>query len=111
MDYTINTKDFKIKDSEFLNSNEFLLESNGSENFKDQWILFDCKGIEIMVNFNLSIYAEVFEESGDYWTAPSYSINIKNIDIDIQNIYVDEYELSLCDYIKSVFVKFIKQLI
>lgn len=112
MRYTINTSNFKFTDGEYISSADFAdyISDNGSLN-EDQWLAFDCNGIEFVVNYKLSVSASIYEDRGDYWTAPSCDVEIDNVNVFIDSVYVDEYEVALCRDMKVIFEKFIKSFI
>ena len=112
MSYTINTSNFKFTDGEYISSADFAdyINDNGSLN-EDQWIAFDCNGIEVVVNYKLSVSASIYEDRGDYWTPPSCDVDINDVDVTIDSIYVDEYEVALCKDMKVIFEKFINSFI
>jgi len=112
MSYTINPSNFKFTDGEYIASGDFAdyISDNGSLS-EDQWISFDCNGVEVVVNYKLSVSASIYEDRGDYWTPPSCEVDIDDVDVSIDSIYVDEYEVALSKDMKVLFGKFINSFI
>jgi hypothetical protein len=111
MSYTINPSNFKFTDGEYIASGDFAdyISDNVSLS-EDQWISFDCNGVEVVVNYKLSVSASIYEDRGDYWTPTHKSLDISDISCEIKDIYIDGYELELNSDIESIFLKEIKKI-
>jgi hypothetical protein len=96
--YSINLNNLKLKDKE-ISDNETLIdllcENDGSFTTSDQYMTFDCDGIEVMVNFTLDVDGRIEYDPGDYWTPPSGDTEITSTDVNITDVYIDEYDVEL----------------
>jgi hypothetical protein len=63
------------------------------------------------VNYKLSVSASIYEDRGDYWTPPSCEVDIDDVDVSIDSVYIDEYEVELCKDLKIIFEKLINSII
>ena len=80
----------------FSNWEELISEFDGSYSSDDQYIMFKSNGIEMCVNFELSISGYSTYDSGDYWTPPSSDTEITDVEIGISSVLLDdEFELQL----------------
>ena len=110
--YSININNFKLKDKEVSDNEiliELLCENEGSFTKSDQYMTFDCDGIEVMVNFTLDVHGRIEYDPGDYWTPPSGDAEITNTDINITDVYIDEYDVELTKEMNIALEKEIKK--
>ncbi len=112
MSFIINTSDFQILQGDFIKISEiqdFIDDSNFIE--LEQNISFDCNGVEISVNYNLEVGFSTFTERGDYWTPSNSSIDVDSIDVNISEIFIDEYSVELCSDTLDIFKNYILSVI
>lgn len=95
--YTLNLNDLVVKDKDIVKDWEELICEDEDECFTrdDQWILFDMNGIEVSVNFELTVRGRVTSDAGDYWTPPSCDVDIVDVDVDVTYLLIDDYEVVL----------------
>lgn len=95
--YVLNLNDLVIKEKEIVSDWEELICEDEDECFTrdDQYILFEMNGIDVCVNFELTVRGRVYSDPGDYWTPPSCDVDIVDVDIDVIDLYIDDYEVVL----------------
>ena len=112
MDFiTFNTQNTKFVDGEFIKNDDISdkIYEDGSFILDDQWMSFDCNGVSIVVNYEISVSGSTSYDSGDYWTPPSYDVDIDSVDIDVTSVSIDEYEVELTSELKKIFEVFIEK--
>lgn len=106
MDFiTFNTENTKFVDGDFIKDNDFAdkVYEDGSFTLDDQWMSFDCNGVSIVVDYEISVSGSSSYDSGDYWTPPSLDIDIDSVDISVTAVNIDEYEVELTPELKKIF--------
>lgn len=95
--YVLNLNDLVIKDKEIVTDWEELICEDEDECFTrdDQYIIFDMNGIEVCVNFELTVQGRVTSDAGDYWTPPSCDVDIVDVDIYLTGFLIDDYDVVL----------------
>lgn len=107
--YTINPKNLKLKHKEVFDDwDNLICEHEGSFTSDCQYMAFDCDGIEVVVDFELSICGSVHYDRGDYWTPPSSEVEVSSVDITITSLYIDEWEVELNSGLKKTLEKVVK---
>ena len=110
--YSVNLENLKMIDGEYTKSedwDELIFENEGSFNKDEEYMIFNSDGVEIVINYELSVSGRIQHDPGDYWT-PSYTeVDIIDEDITISNVTIDDYELELTKEIESLLVKEIKK--
>jgi hypothetical protein len=110
--YSINLNNLKLVDKEVSDNEtleELLCENEGSFTTGDQYMTFDCDGIEVMVNFTLSVDGRIEYDPGDYWNPPSGDVEITDTDVDITDVYIDDYDVELTIEMRRAFEKEVKK--
>ena len=111
MDFlNFNLGSAKITDGEFLKSSDFedqIAEESGSFTLKDEVINFDCQGLDICVIYDLDVSGDYEEDGGDYWTPPSCEVYLRDVEVTITQMTIDEYDVELTPQLKQVFSKLI----
>ena len=97
--YSVNFDDLKVKldECEFATSDcwdEMICEHEGSFE-EDGIIIFDLNGMESYVNFKLYVSGTVTHDSGDYWTPPYTDVDIDDVDVEIEEFYINDIEVEL----------------
>ena len=94
--YSIDFNNLEVKDK-YVDSDwdELICEHEGCFTSNDQYIIFNCNGIEVSINFELCVSGCVSYDAGDYWTPPYSETNITDVDVDITSILVDDYDVYL----------------
>ena len=109
----IDTTKLKLVESDFSDYSiltEQILE-DGSAYVKDQFVDFDYDGKILSVSFNTTASGNVFDDPGDYWTAPYSEVNINDLDIEITQILLDESPIEITKESKAKLVKLIEELL
>lgn len=110
--YSINLNNLKLKEKE-ISDNETLIdllcENEGSFTTGDQYMTFDCDGIEVMVNFTLDVNGRIEYDPGDYWTPPSGDVEITDTNVNITDVYIDEYDVELTREMRRALEKEVKK--
>ncbi len=99
-----------IDKSDFFKStwwNECVREKGGSFAEFDQCMTFLSNGFEIVVEFEFVVSADYIYDSGDYFTPPSSSLDIIDVDIEINCITIDGYDVELGADVVSMFTKLV----
>jgi hypothetical protein len=105
-----NLNSAKITDGEFLKSSDFedqIAEESGSFTLKDEVINFDCQGLDICIIYDLDVSGDYEEDNGDYWTPPSCDVYLRDVEVTITQMTIDEYDVELTPQLKQVFSKLI----
>jgi hypothetical protein len=105
-----NINDCKMTGGDFTHSNqwfEMVVEHNGSFLVEDYFMTFDINGIEMVINYDISVEAHLIVDRGDYYNPPTTDVDISGHDIDIKGITINEYDLELTDGLVSVMKKLI----
>ena len=110
--YTLDFNNLTVTDK-YVDSDwdELICEHEGCFSSSDQYITFDCDGVEVCVNFELCVSGHVIYDAGDYWTPPYSETEISDVDIDITSVLIDDYELSLDSELKSSFNQIVRKVI
>ena len=114
MDFiTFNTQNTKFVDGEFIKNDDIYdkIYEDGSFTLDDQWMSFDCNGVSIVVDYEISVSGSSSYDSGDYWTAPSSDVDVDSIDIDITSVSIDEYEVELTSELKKIFENLVNKIL
>lgn len=107
--YSVNLNNLKIKDKDVVDDWEDLIcENEGSFTRDYQYMIFDCDGIEVNVNFDLYVSGRVDYDPGDYWTPPYTDVDITDFDVTITEVYIDDYEVELTKEMKLTLEKVVK---
>jgi hypothetical protein len=107
--YSVNLNNLKIIDKEVVGDWEDLIcENEGSFTRDCQYMIFDCDGVEVNVNFELSVSGRVDHDPGDYWTPPYTDVDITDFDITITDFYIDDYDVELTKEMKRLLEKVVK---
>jgi hypothetical protein len=109
--YFIDLNDLTIKYKEVTDYSDWgnlICEHDGF--FTDSnSIEFDYNGTPFVVNFDLSVEGFVESYPGDYYTPDSDELIISEVNIDITDIYFDDYELEVTkDFYKILESKILK---
>lgn len=114
MDFiTFNTQNTKFVDGEFIKNDDISdkIYEDGSFTLDDQWMSFDCNGVSIVVDYEISVSGSSSYDSGDYWTPPSYDVDVDSVDIDITSVSIDEYEVELTSELKKIFENLVNKIL
>lgn len=107
--YQFNTKSLTLTEKDVLEDwQDMIFENDGYFQKGDQYMKFDMSGIQIDVFFNLSVRGSISHDEGDYWTPSHTEVDIEDVDVDIDAIFIDEYEVELNDIIKTQFTDIVK---
>ena len=104
---TVINKDFATY-SDFENLIE---EGEGFATLQDEFMILNCEGFEVVVNYRVDITGHTYFDKGDYFTPSFTEVEIDTIKITITSITVDEYEVDLTQELISVFKKIVKNII
>lgn len=109
----INISKLEFIDGEINKSRDWcdlILEGGGSFDSKD-FIIFASNGIEISVNYTLSLRGDVKYVRGDEIDPSYFEVNDMDSEIEITDILLDDVKIELTKDIKSIFLKEIKKII
>lgn len=107
--YSLNLDNLKLKNKEvFQDWEDLICEHEGSFASDGQYMTFDCDGLEICVDFELSIFGSVHHDRGDYWTPPYTEVEITDLDININSLLVDDWDVEITDEMYKKLEKVIK---
>lgn len=107
--YSVNLNNLKIIDKDVVEDWEDLIcENEGSFTRDCQYMIFDCDGVEVNINFELSVSGRVDHDPGDYWTPPYTDVDITEFDVTITDFYIDDYDVELTKEMKRLLEKVVK---
>lgn len=85
-----------------------IYEGEGTCNLSDLAIAFQLEDKELYVDFSIYAVGSIHEDRGDYWNPPYCDVNIKSIDVDVNNVYIDGDEFKLNNESIKILEKIIK---
>lgn len=88
---------------------DLITENDGSFEAKDEYIVFDCDGNEIVVEYDLMVEGKTFYDKGDQFTPPYADFDVTSEIIKIKNVLINDIELDLTDDIRKIFEKKISE--
>jgi hypothetical protein len=91
--YSIDFNDLKL--SIDTSDWESLLLDNDGSFMRNYEFLININGVEVYLDSQISVSGVVSFDRGNYWTPASSDIKINSIDVDIKDLFVDEYEVEL----------------
>lgn len=94
----INLDNLKFVDGDFLTTEsltDMIYENEGSFTQKNQSMSFDVDGKDVTINYEVYVEGTIEEESGDYWTPSSCDVELTNIDVTINEVFIDGELVSL----------------
>ena len=107
--YSVNLNNLKIKDKDVVDDWEDLIcENEGSFTRDCQYMIFDCDGREVNVNFELYVSGRVDHDPGDYWTPPYTDVDITDFDVTITDVFIDDWDVELTKEMKRTLEKVVK---
>jgi hypothetical protein len=109
--YSLNFDNLKTTGSIDTSDWDSLLCENEGCFDADYDLTLDIDGLEVYIDFTVSVDGYVSYDPGDYWTPPCSETEINNIDIEINNVVVDEYDLELTKELKVLFADKLNSLI
>jgi hypothetical protein len=110
--YSLDLNNLKLTDGDYTKAEdweELICENEGSFSKDEEYMIFDSNGIEIVINYELSVSGRVDYDPGDYYTPPYSDFDITYEDIFISSVTIDGYELELSKETKSLFEKEVKK--
>jgi len=111
---TFNPSKSKLITGDYLPSSEFenrIFDGEGSSSETDQFIVVQCDGFSIVINYDLYIDGSISYSRGDYWTPDYTEVDVNTVDVTIKSIEIDEYEVELTKEMAKIFETIVKQLI
>jgi hypothetical protein len=109
--YSLNFDNLKTSESIDKSDWDSLLCENEGYFTADYDLMFNVDGLEVYIDFTVSVRGYVSYDPGDYWTPPYSETEINDIDIEINNVVIDEYDLELNKELKSLFISKLNSLI
>lgn len=83
---------------------------NGGSLEGDHFIVFESNGVEVCVEFSMSVTSDIYTDKGDYMNQPFVGVDLTK-DIKIDNVLVNDVVVSLnesdMNFFKEKIVKFI----
>ncbi len=108
--YSIDFSKLTLKDKEVVGDWEYLIcENDGSFSEQGQMVTFDFNGIEITVYFNLSLRGWYTYTPATYLQPEEGEVHITDVDFDIEDVYIDDYEVELSKELKKVLESVLKK--
>lgn len=111
---TFNPSKSKLITGDYLPSSDFedrIFDGEGSSSETDQFIELNCDGFSIVVSYDLYIGGSISHSRGDYWTPDHTEVEVTTVDVTINSIEIDEYEVELTKEMSKIFENIVKQLI
>lgn len=107
----IELNNLKFIDGDFLKSENWIENIYEHDEFtrKSELITFECNGVEVIVSFDLSVSGRVEHDPGDYWTPPYTDVDITDVDVSVNQLFIDDNEFELTKEIKSTLEQEIKK--
>jgi hypothetical protein len=93
-----NFDNLKFIDGDFLTTEsltDMIYENEGSFTQKNQFMSFDVDGKDVTVNYEVYVEGTIEEESGDYWTPGSCDVELTDVDVTINEVFIDGELVSL----------------
>lgn len=93
-----NFDNLKFIDGDFLTTEsltDMIYENEGSFTQKDQSMSFDVDGKDVTVNYEVYVEGTIEEESGDYWNPASCDVELTDVDVTINQVFIDGDLVSL----------------
>ena len=87
-----NFDNLKWIDGDFLTTEsltDMIYENEGSFTQKDQSMSFDVDGKDVTVNYEVYVEGTIDEEVGDYWTPGSCDVELTNVDVTINEVFIN----------------------
>lgn len=109
--YSINFDKIEFIDGDFVKGDDWfdmICEDGGFTNYF-QYMTFNSNGVEILVEFELSVSGSVTRDSGDYYNPSSVDVDINEININVTVLHVDDCEVSLTEELEKLFQVEIKK--
>ena len=97
--YSLDLNNLKLTDGDYTKAEdweELICENEGSFSKDEEYMIFDSNGIEIVINYELSVSGRVDYDPGDYYTPPYSDFDITYEDIFILS-WSRSYDLSDMD--------------
>jgi hypothetical protein len=108
----INLDNLKFVDGDFLNSeslSEMIYENEGSFTQTEQSMSFDVDGKDVTLNYEVYVEGTIDEESGDYWTPGSCDVELTDVDVTINEVFIDGELVKLDNEVLSKIEKLIEK--
>lgn len=87
-----NFDNLKWIDGDFLDIEslvDMIYENEGSFTQGEQSMSFDVDGKDVTVNYEVYVEGTIDEEVADYWTPSSCDVELTNVDVTINEVYID----------------------
>ena len=110
--YFLDLNNLSLQDGDFCKSSEweYLISTNrGSFIKENQNMIFTYLGFEIQICYDLIISGHSYFDRGDSITPPFQESFITDVDIQITDVYIDEYQVELTNDIISMLLAVINK--
>ncbi len=107
-----NFDNLKFIDGDFLTTEsltDMIYENEGSFTQKDQSMSFDVDGKDVTVNYEVYVEGTIDEEVGDYWTPGSCDVELTDVDVTINEVFIDGELVKLDNEVLSKIEKLIEK--
>ncbi len=94
----MNLDNLKFVDGDFLTTEslaDMIYENEGSFTQKDQSMSFNVDGKDVTINYEVYVEGTIKEESGDHWTPSSYEVKLTDVNVTINEVFIDSELVSL----------------
>jgi hypothetical protein len=87
----------------------YICENDGYYSEDTQSLIFDSNGIEILIDFTLSIRGSFWYEPSSYMEPEDGEVCITDVDVDIDNFYIGDDGVELTKELKKTLVSLVKK--
>lgn len=109
----LEAKSVNVLEGDYTHSNDWgskLFESNVMSE-KDNWIMFESNGFEVLVDFDLEVTGNLEFVREDEMTPDYFEENIESIEINIKSVEIDGYGVSITSELNENLTNLIKKII
>lgn len=101
--YSLNFNNLKLIDGDYTKSDDWfeMICENGCFSTDSQYMTFSSDGIDVVVDFDLSVIGSVSHDPGDYWTPPYTDVDISEVEVNVTSLHIDEWEVELTKELKN----------
>lgn len=87
----------------------YICEYDGYYSQDAQVLTFDCGGVEVMIDFTLTIRGWSWYQPATYMEPEDGEVHITDVEIDIDYLYIDEDEVELTKELKKTLESLVKK--
>ena len=108
--FTLDFKNMTFLHGDFVKSDRWddYIYENGGIHRDCQFMAFEYAGTEVCVDFELTVSGTYSFDAGDWNTPPYSECEIKDVEIDITGVTINEYSVELTDELRVIFSKIVE---